>query len=442
MAQNSVSRRRFLKNSATAAVATVAPAIRPSRARAGPKTLKILQWKHFVPGHDPWFDEYVKGWGKENDTRVVVDHAAIADIDKLAKAEVEAKRGHDLVLFITPPAQYEDFAIDHYEVYEECERKYKNPLDFSLKSTYNPKTNKYFGFCGAFFPAVISYRKDLWDAVAAVPESWDNVLEAGRRIRLLHDKPVGFSLAADQNSGQTMRAIMYSFGSSEQDASGNPALKSRETLEVIKYVKALYEQAMTDEMLTWDNASNNRFILSGEGCLTLDTMSIARASENMKLPILNELRLAKAPVGPSARLAPSFGFLTYVVWNFAQNIEGAKRFLVDYVASSRQAFLASGFQNMSTFPVAVPDLAALVANDPAASPPDKYSVVVDAPSWTTNIGHPGYTSPAISEIYNKGIISTMCARVATGQLTPEEALDQADREVRAIFQNWKERGKV
>ena len=135
-------------------------------------------------------------------------------------------------------------------------------------------------------------------------------------------------------------------------------------------------------------------------------------------------------MGPSARLAPSFGFLTYVVWNFAENIQGAKRFLVDYVANSRQAFLASGFQNMSTFPDAVPDLAALVANDFVASPPDKYSVVADALTWTTNVGHPGYTNPAISEIYSKGIISNMCASAATGQLTPEEALDQADKEVR------------
>jgi hypothetical protein len=36
----------------------------------------------------------------------------------------------------------------------------------------------------------------------------------------------------------------------------------------------------------------------------------------------------------------------------------------------------------------------------------------------------------------------MCAQAATGQLTPEDALDQADREARRIFQNWKERGKV
>jgi hypothetical protein len=36
----------------------------------------------------------------------------------------------------------------------------------------------------------------------------------------------------------------------------------------------------------------------------------------------------------------------------------------------------------------------------------------------------------------------MFARAATGRLTPEEALDQADSEVRRMFQKWQERGKV
>ena len=36
----------------------------------------------------------------------------------------------------------------------------------------------------------------------------------------------------------------------------------------------------------------------------------------------------------------------------------------------------------------------------------------------------------------------MFARAATGQLAPDEALDQADKEVRQIFQKWTEWGKL
>ena len=41
----------------------------------GKKTLKILQWSHFVPAYDKWFNnEYVKEWGDKNDTEVTVDN--------------------------------------------------------------------------------------------------------------------------------------------------------------------------------------------------------------------------------------------------------------------------------------------------------------------------------------------------------------------------------
>jgi multiple sugar transport system substrate-binding protein len=175
-------------------------------------------------------------------------------------------------------------------------------------------------------------------------------------------------------------------------------------------------------------------------CLTLDTVSIPRARESMNLPL--DLRLAKMPEGPAAQVGPAFGLITAFIWNFAENIEGAKRFLVDYVGHSRQALLASGFHKMLVWPETVPDLAAVVTEDPVGHAPGKYSLLADAATWTTNIGHPGHTNAAVSDIFYRGLIPTMFARAATGQLTPEEALDQADREARRIFQNWRERGKV
>jgi multiple sugar transport system substrate-binding protein len=68
----------------------------PGRARAQQKTLKILQWKHFVPSYDEWFNgTYVKEWGEANSTQVIVDNVGFADIARFAKTEVEARRGHD-----------------------------------------------------------------------------------------------------------------------------------------------------------------------------------------------------------------------------------------------------------------------------------------------------------------------------------------------------------
>jgi hypothetical protein len=41
-----------------------------------------------------------------------------------------------------------------------------------------------------------------------------------------------------------------------------------------------------------------------------------------------------------------------------------------------------------------------------------------------------------------GLIPTMFAQAATGELTPEAALDQADARTREIFSKWRESGKI
>jgi multiple sugar transport system substrate-binding protein len=239
-----------------------------------------------VPGYDKWFnDTYVKEWGAKHNTHVIVDNIGLADLTSRAAAEVAAQKGHDLCMFPKPPAVHEDQAIDHRDIYEECERKYGKALDLAIKSTYNAKTKKFYGFSVSYIPNPVNYRKDLWDAVSTVPDTWEDIRRGGRKIKLWHDKPVGIGLAPELDTNHAMRAIMYSFGSSEQDAEGNPTLKSKETLEAIKFVKALYEETMIDEVLTWDASSNNRFMLAGQGALAVNPISITRTGENQKLTV-------------------------------------------------------------------------------------------------------------------------------------------------------------
>ena len=440
-----MTRRQFLRRAGSAAMATGVGAyiIIPGRASAQQKMLKILQWSHFVPGYDKWFnDTYVKEWGAKHNTNVIVDNIGLAKINSPAVDEVAAQKGHDLYMFVSPPPVYEDQAIDHRDIYEECERKYGKALDLAIKSTYNPKTKKFYAFADSYVPDPINYRKDLWDAVGTVPDTWEDIRRGGRKIKLLHDKPVGIGLAPEHDTNYAMRAIMYSFGASEQDADGNPILKSKETLEAIKFVKALYEETMIDEVLTWDTSSNNRFMLSEQGSLAVNPISITRTAENQKLPVDGNLWLAKAAQGPVRRLGPYGVIDAYVIWKFAENIDGAKQFLVDYIGNFRQGFLASEFYNFPCFPQTVPDLKTLLAKDDKANPPDKYKVLEDALDWVTNVGYPGYANAAIDEIFNAWVIPTMFAQAATGKLSPEDALNQADAQVQRIFQKWRERGKI
>ena len=334
-AHEGASRRRFIQAAGAVGAATVlAPLIASRRASAAPKkSLKILQWNHFVPGYDKWFDAtYVKEWGAKNDTEVIVDHVGIPALATRAAAEVSAQKGHDLFMFLSPPPAYEEQVIDHRELYEECTRKHGKPVDLAVRSTYNPKTKKYFAFSDSYVPDPINYRKDLWDDVGMTPNTWDDIRVGGRKIKQRHNIPLGIGL----------------------------------------------EHVMD----------------------------------------------------------------CYTIWKFADNIEGARKFLVDYIDNFHSGFMASEFYNFPCFSSTVPDLQKLIANDSKAKPADKYKVLSDVLDWATNIGYPGYANAAIDEIFNTWVLNMMFAKAASGADTPENAIKQAEAQCKRIVEKWRGKGLV
>ncbi|MGH7409088.1 MAG: extracellular solute-binding protein, partial [Candidatus Methylomirabilales bacterium] len=299
-----------------------------------------------------------------------------------------------------------------------------------------------FGFSPSFTPDPMNYRKDLWDDVGMFPDTWDDIRVGGAKIKQKQGTPVGIGLSPELDTGMAMRAIMYSFGASEQDEAGNVILNSKQTLEAVKYVKALFEETMTPEVFTWDASSNNRAVVSGKVSLVLNAISTTRTAEKDDPEISKKIQLTKALAGPVRAIGLEHVMQCYVVWKFAETIEGAKKFLVDFVTNFRQAFLAGEFYDFPCFSKTVPDLKKLIANDPKAHPPDKYKVLEDVLEWATNVGYPGYSSAAIDEIFSTWVLNVMFAKAASGAATPEEALKEADAASKRIFGKWKEKGLV
>jgi multiple sugar transport system substrate-binding protein len=447
MAKGSVNRRDFLRTTGTGALAVGVGAhvSRPRLARAAQKKLRILQWVHFVPAYDEWFNKkYAVEWGKKNDTDVTVDNIGIAGINARAAAEISAQKGHDLFLLNWPPPSLEEQTVDMADVYQEIGKKFGKPIDLAVKSTFNPKTKKYYAFSPSFTPDPVNYRQDLFAEVgmAGGPKTWDDVRIKGAEIKKKRNVPVGVGLANEIDTGMAMRTIMYAFGSHEQDAQGNLTLNSKQTLEAIKFVKALFTEAMTPEVFTWDASSNNRAMIAGTLSLALNAISITRTAEKDNPEISKKIQLTKALRGPARAIGLEHVVQCYVTWKFSENIEGAKKFLVDYTTDFGQAFRAGEFYDFPCFEKTVPDLQKLIANDPKGHPADKYKVLDDVLNWATNVGYPGYANAAIDEIFSTWVLNVMFAKAASGSATPEEALKEADTACKRIFAKWKEKGLV
>src|SRR5207237_5287175 len=154
-----IDRREFVTTTgATVAAAALGPTIWIPRAQ---KTLKILQWSHFVPSYDVWFDKYAKDWGTAKGIDVTVDHIALADLGTRANAEVAAQQGHDLFQFLSPPGAFEEHVLDMGDLVQEAERQHGPLLDLCKRSTYNPVTRKWFGFSDNYVPDPGDYLKSV-----------------------------------------------------------------------------------------------------------------------------------------------------------------------------------------------------------------------------------------------------------------------------------------
>jgi len=301
------------------------------------------------------------------------------------------------------------------------------------------QTKKYFGFSDMFVPDPINYRLDLFEQVGGTVDTWDDVRKYGKMIKDKTGVPVGIGLAAEIDTAMAMRAILYAHGGSEQDAEGNIVLGSKNTVEAVKFVKALYTETMTPEVLSWDASSNNRAMLAGKASVVLNAISVTREGENKGMAISDQIGLAKAAKGPARRMGLEHVMSNFVIWKFAENIDGAKKFLVDLIGNFHRAYEASEYYNFPCFPKQVPDLKETLANDKKGKPPGKYSVLADAQQWATNVGFPGYANAAIDEIYSTWVLNTMFAQAATGAMSPDDAVKEADAKAKKIWQKWKER---
>ncbi|MGA6937870.1 MAG: extracellular solute-binding protein, partial [Pseudolabrys sp.] len=249
-----VTRRRFLKNTGlTLAAAGSAPLLSApfvSKALADNKSLSIVQWAHFVPEYDTWFDKFAKDWGEKNKIAVTVDHIPVQNVPARAAAEASAQSGHDLFGFNGAGGAhlYRKFFIDVADLVKETEKKYGKVSTIGKQLGYNADDGTWSAFPDFYINFPGMYQKSLWDEIGVVPDTWDNLRIGGAKLKA-KGKPVGISLGHSNDPSTTWRGLLWSYGASEQDEHGKKiVLNSKEAVEAVKYAAALYKEAMTSDV--------------------------------------------------------------------------------------------------------------------------------------------------------------------------------------------------
>jgi multiple sugar transport system substrate-binding protein len=290
----------------------------------------------------------------------------------------------------------------------------------------------------------IHYRVDLWNQVQAglAPRTWNDLLLAAPKLKAL-GHPLGIGLSQEGDSNYSLISLLHAFGASLQDESGTLTINRPATVEAVKFGAALFKGGLADDVFAWDGSSNNRALLDGRVALILNGVSAIRAVEIQRPDLASNIALAPIPSVPGRESERGVYVVgVNVIWKFSKNQDLAKQFLADLAQVQREAFVHSGFYNLPPFEGAQAEVARLVSHDDGARPPDKYAMLADAASWSTNVGHPGPANAACMETFNQFLVPKMFAAAARGEMSAEEAVKTAEARMQPIFARWREQGKI
>ena len=220
-----------------------------------------------------------------------------------------------------------------------------------------------------------------------------------------------------------------------QDETGKKVvLNSKETVEAVKFVAALYKEAMTRDVLSWNDASNNQYIASGVGSLIVNPISAYRTAQQLNKKVADDIFVLKPPKGPVRRL-----------------MDGASELLRHLEVRARTRRRRSSSSNTTPTTGSTPSRRA-PATTCRSSPTSCRSRCRSCPtirprtrttSWPScrlrtsgarSPAIPGPAWPATDEIYNNFIICDMMAKAATGAMSAEESVKWADAAMRGHLQ--------
>src|SRR5262249_23564238 len=155
------------------------------------------------------------------------------------------------------------------------------------------------------------------------PRTWADLLKTGKLLKK-QGNPVGIPISHCVDASVTFAAVAWCHGAKWLEPDGKtPAVVSDDTAQVIEGYKELYRDAMEPEVLSWDDASNNRFILSGKGSWIHNAISPYNTALASKMPIADDLNHHSSPAGPAGKHAAA-PILSLGIWKFSKNVALAK----------------------------------------------------------------------------------------------------------------------
>ncbi|MBI4246358.1 MAG: extracellular solute-binding protein, partial [Candidatus Rokubacteria bacterium] len=340
MSTESMNRRQFLKVSASAATVAGAGLEGILAARRAPvyaqgRKIHLLQWVDFIAEGDVELRRQAAEASKLLGAEVVVETINANDLQARITAAIQSGSGPDLIHMLHNwPHLYQNALVD---VSDLAEWKGKDQGGYYGQSEAAARDGKRwlalpYGIVGL----QMAYRKSWFDEVGH--KTWPKTLEELRQVGMKlkkKGKPIGQTLGHTFGDAPAWSyPLLWSFGGMETTKAGKAALDSKETLESVKFMQALWKDACDEGGLAWDDTNNNRAFHAGEISASLNGASIyivaKRQQDKIKddkgEPLWRDILHGPIPAGPKGSAAYHVAF-SHGLMKYSKNQKLAKDFL-------------------------------------------------------------------------------------------------------------------
>jgi ABC-type glycerol-3-phosphate transport system substrate-binding protein len=347
MSFNKLSRRGVVAGGAALGLVG-APFVRRANA-AGSLTIGL--WDHWVPGANEVQAAIIKEWADREKVDVKVDFITSQGNKLLLTLSVEAqsRAGHDIMEFTNwESAQFSQALEPVDDVVTKVVAK-NGPIDPAVEylGRYQGKWlgvpmtrgTLLLGCCArldllkqhagidiqALYPAGKPPADDSW--------TWDAFLVAAEKCQKA-GFGFGLPLGNTTDTNQWVGALFLAYGAELMNAKGDITVKSDSVRQVLEYGKKLAAFCPADAQ-AWDDASNNKWLLAGNGALIFNPPSAWAVGKRDAPKVAEQCWFGGFPKGPKGRFNPILPRF-YGLWSFSKNKPAAKG-LLEFLAMRQNA---------------------------------------------------------------------------------------------------------
>ncbi len=396
-------------------------------------SLRVLRPAKFVEPDEAIFRENTKKFADATGVQIRIDVSGWEDLRPQTAVTANTGAGPDVVVgFTDDPHLYADKLVDLSDVAGYLGKKYGGWYPLAEKYGKRNGTEQWIAIPLGASGGLALYRKSWLGEVGfnAFPATLDGFLDMSRKLHK-SGHPVGFALGhAVGDANAYCHWLVWAHGGTMTDAAGKVTINSKETVEALKYGKALYETFVPGTN-SWLDPSNNKAMLAGEISVTQNGVSLYYSAKNSPDPqiakIGQDMDHAHMPVGPVGKVMEGALAINAMIFKHSKYPNAAKAYLAYMMEAPQYDKWLTGSFGYWGQPLKAYEGSEVWNGDP------KIKLYKDTMANGVYYAYPGSISEQSGAVMADYVMVDMVAAASTGASTPEDAAKEAERRAKRYF---------